>query len=252
MKIAVEIPDVIYKKLINGEIHFGGITSKNIFNYVKNGIPIELPEKAEENEDEIGRNAMLEIEKASKSNWNSVPFKNVNELPPVTRQKINKIININKAIDYAVKALEQESGNEKRMTKEEAIDYIREWCPYDMQEEIIKALEQEPYEDAISRKVVMEHYSTGEIAHCHHISRNNLLDFIEQLPPVSSPEKPKFENKILKNIRLDIALKYIPESSDEYGDEAKWLNRGLKIALEVIDEYKDKIEENKYDKRRSD
>lgn len=29
------------------------------------------------------------------------------------------------------------------MTREEAIDYIREWCPYDRQEEIIKALEQE-------------------------------------------------------------------------------------------------------------
>lgn len=137
MKIAVEIPDVIYKKLINGEIHFGGITSKNIFNYVKNGTPIKLPEKAEENEDVISRNAMLEIEKASKSNWNSVLFKNVNESPLVTRQKINKI---------------------------------------------------------------------------------------------------------LKNIRLDIALKAIPSNSDEYDYEAKWLNRGLRIALEVIDEYKAEIE----------
>lgn len=137
MKIAVEIPDVIYKKLINGEIHFGGITSKNIFNYVKNGTPIELPEKAEENGDAISRNAMLEIKKASKSNWNSVLFKNVNELPSVTRQKINKI---------------------------------------------------------------------------------------------------------LKNIRLDIALKAIPSDSDEYDYEAKWLNRGLRMALEVIDKYKAEIE----------
>ena len=30
------------------------------------------------------------------------------------------------------------------MTGEEAKDYIREWCPYDRQEDIIKALEQEP------------------------------------------------------------------------------------------------------------
>lgn len=49
----------------------------------------------------------------------------------------------------------------------------------------IRALEQEPCEDAISRQAVMEHYSTGELAHCNHISRNNLLDFIEQLPPVT-------------------------------------------------------------------
>ena len=32
------------------------------------------------------------------------------------------------------------------MTNEEAKDYIREWCPYDRQEEIIKALEREPCE----------------------------------------------------------------------------------------------------------
>lgn len=38
------------------------------------------------------------------------------------------------------------------MTKEEAKDYIREWCPYDRQEEIIKALEQEPCEDCIGRE----------------------------------------------------------------------------------------------------
>ena len=30
------------------------------------------------------------------------------------------------------------------MTNDEAKDYIREWCPYDRQEEIIKALQQEP------------------------------------------------------------------------------------------------------------
>lgn len=53
----------------------------------------------------------------------------------------------------------------------------------------IQLLKQESCEDAISRKVVIEHYSTGEIAHCNHISRNNLLDFIEQLPPITS--KPK-------------------------------------------------------------
>lgn len=43
--------------------------------------------------------------------------------------------------------------------------------------------------DAISRQAVMEHYSTGEIANCHHISRNNLLDFIEQLPSVTPQQR---------------------------------------------------------------
>ena len=41
------------------------------------------------------------------------------------------------------------------MTREEAKDYIREWCPYDRQEEIIKALEQEPNGDVISRQAVL-------------------------------------------------------------------------------------------------
>ena len=49
------------------------------------------------------------------------------------------------------------------MTREEAKDYIREWCPYDRQEEIIKALEEELCEDCISRaeaiKAVREAYS---------------------------------------------------------------------------------------------
>lgn len=40
------------------------------------------------------------------------------------------------------------------MTIEEAKDYIREWCPYDRQEEIIKALEQEPCEDCVNREEV--------------------------------------------------------------------------------------------------
>ena len=39
------------------------------------------------------------------------------------------------------------------MTKEEAKDYIREWCPYDRQEEIIKALEQEPILDKIKSEI---------------------------------------------------------------------------------------------------
>ena len=40
------------------------------------------------------------------------------------------------------------------MTREEAKDYIREWCPYDRQEEIIKALEQEPVLDKIRAEIL--------------------------------------------------------------------------------------------------
>ena len=40
------------------------------------------------------------------------------------------------------------------MTREEAKDYIREWCPYDRQEEIIKALDQEPLCDGLAREYI--------------------------------------------------------------------------------------------------
>ena len=44
---------------------------------------------------------------------------------------------------------------------------------------------QEPCEDAVSREMIMRHYDSGEYKHVNHISRNGLLDYIEQLPSVS-------------------------------------------------------------------
>jgi len=52
----------------------------------------------------------------------------------------------------------------------------------------IEVLEQKPC-DCISRKAVIEHYNSGEILQCNHVSRNNLLNYIEDLPPVTP--KPK-------------------------------------------------------------
>ena len=70
------------------------------------------------------------------------------------------------------------------------VAYNAEWLKnnFDIERAVICGA-QEPCEDAISRQTVMEHYSTGELAHCNHISRNNLLDFIEQLPPVTPQPK---------------------------------------------------------------
>jgi hypothetical protein len=42
------------------------------------------------------------------------------------------------------------------MTREDAIDYIKLWCPYGKHNEIIKALSAEPCEDAISRQEALE------------------------------------------------------------------------------------------------
>lgn len=70
------------------------------------------------------------------------------------------------------------------MTREEAKDYIREWCPYDRQEEIIKALEQQPCDDCISREEALMAL-TGDITDCtieEFIAR--LRDKLSKLPSV--------------------------------------------------------------------
>jgi hypothetical protein len=50
------------------------------------------------------------------------------------------------------------------MTKDDAKDYIREWCPYDRQEEIIKALEQEPKSEWEHDHEILKAYSDGASA----------------------------------------------------------------------------------------
>lgn len=64
------------------------------------------------------------------------------------------------------------------MTREEAKDYIREWCPYDRQEEIIKALVQKPCEDAISRQALLEEIENG-------IKAGNYEEGYEEYPHIN-------------------------------------------------------------------
>ena len=94
------------------------------------------------------------------------------------------------------------------MTREEAKDYIREWCPYDRQEEIIKALEQEPCEDCISRQAVIngiDNYiekvqSTG--------AKDDFISFEELVVKVLPPVTPKPKTDMLDKIRAEIETKY--------------------------------------------
>lgn len=69
------------------------------------------------------------------------------------------------------------------MTREEAEDYIREWCPYDRQEEIIKALKLEPILDKIRAE-------------------------IEELKPNNPNFKGYFEQNVALNKVLEILDKY--------------------------------------------
>lgn len=79
------------------------------------------------------------------------------------------------------------------MTIDEAKDYIREWCPYDRQEEIIKALEQEPCEDCISRQAVLDGIAIIAKAKAKSDAQKSLMGrvlfFTEHLPPVTPQPK---------------------------------------------------------------
>jgi hypothetical protein len=72
---------------------------------------------------------------------------------------------------------------------------------------ISKWLEQEPCDDCISREAVIEHYNSGEILQCNHVSRNNLLNYIEALPPVTP--KPRTGHWIPVSERLPKPFRYV-------------------------------------------
>lgn len=44
--------------------------------------------------------------------------------------------------------------------------------------------------------------------------------------------------EVLDKIRTDLEKEIIPRNSDQYDNEAKWQNMGLRMALKVIDKYK--------------
>jgi predicted Zn-ribbon and HTH transcriptional regulator len=96
------------------------------------------------------------------------------------------------------------------MTREEAKDYIREWCPYDRQEEIIKALDQEPCEDAINRQSLLDEafeVDTKEYGRIEVVG----VDAIEALPIVTP--QPKYEEGA-KAFQLGLAFGF-GEKHDE-------------------------------------
>ena len=49
-------------------------------------------------------------------------------------------------------------------------------------------------------------------------------------------------NCVLDKIRADIEKEIVPKNSDRYDYEAKWQNLGLRMALKVIDKYREEIE----------
>lgn len=121
------------------------------------------------------------------------------------------------------------------MTNEEAKDYIREWCPYDRQEEIIKALEQEPCEDVIDRaeamtEIMMFAGNVKSYKEDIYIKVSDAVQLLRELPPVNLQE-PKTD--VLDKIRAEIKL-----NRNEWikGKDAEW--HTYDRCLFIIDKYK--------------
>ena len=88
MKLVIGIDDTTYETIKNSTffIKGGRGSGRTIENNALMAIYDGKPLEQEHCEDAISRQAVLDIAKSSKSNWidNSVLFKKVNELPPVT------------------------------------------------------------------------------------------------------------------------------------------------------------------------
>ena len=125
------------------------------------------------------------------------------------------------------------------MTREEAKDYIREWCPYDRQEEIIKVLEQEPCEDAISRQAVLDGIVIIAKVKAKSDAQKSLMGrvlfFTENLPSVTP--QPKTDTDTLDKIRAEIDSAKIPKN------QMSFFRDGINCALQIIDKYKAESEE---------
>lgn len=153
------------------------------------------------------------------------------------------------------------------MTREEAIDLLDNLIGFvednhgsDYDEALklaIKALEEEPCEDAISRQAVLKPYQTlkDDDTICIWLLRKN----IEQQPPVTPKHKPCISRQTLKDIdrafkaleerdelldkiRAEIKQKARPNELGGRGN-GKSIRYGLCMALEIIDKYKTESEE---------
>jgi hypothetical protein len=127
------------------------------------------------------------------------------------------------------------------MTKQEAIKHLEflkiaaeiqakpERVETEALDMAIKALEQEPCEDAISRQAVLDiidgYYSCFEDA-------EEFEQKVREIPPVTS------KTDILDKIRAEIEQKARPNEKGGRGN-GKSIRYGLCIALDIIDKYKE-------------
>ena len=125
------------------------------------------------------------------------------------------------------------------MTREEAIEHLKradttvgqttKTRTAEALEMAIKALEQEPCEDCISRQAVL-----GKAIDYGSNTYLIPVNSVKALPPVT----PQSKTDVLDQIRAEIEREIIPRNSDQYDSEAKWQNLGLRMALTVIDKHK--------------
>ena len=130
------------------------------------------------------------------------------------------------------------------MRIEEAIDIIKSECyvfnplNFDRSTMVntaldmaVKALEQEPCEDCVSREAVLEHICEGKECYKEECKGRTLkrcpdLQWVFDLPSVK-PQEPRTD--VLDKIKAEI---------DSYCSDNRDKNDGLYIAMQIIDKYK--------------
>lgn len=137
------------------------------------------------------------------------------------------------------------------MTREEAIEWFRSSAFYHKDHEpfnmAIKALEQEPCKDAISRQAVLDEIQsaydseplTDETNGVDYINKEMIEDFVESLPPVTPQPKTEILDKIRAEImQLDYDLDFIDYDYNDMAQTEEVHTICREEVLQIIDKYK--------------
>ena len=149
----------------------------------------------------------------------------------------------NKAIDMAIKALEQEPC-EDVISRTEAIRVASGYCHWsNIPDELAKlpSVNPIPCEDAISRQAVIDGLASIAKAKARSDAQKAMMGrtmfFVEQLPSVSTEKTRWIPVSVIEDIKADIKSKYVSlrHRTDEDIELGECM--GLKIALGIIDSH---------------
>ena len=117
--------------------------------------------------------------------------------------------------------------------------YHKEHKPFNI---MLEALEQEPCEDAISRKAVLDMTTAIRTSDYSRIIEVVDIDDVKALPSVK-PQTPLNVNELLNKIRAEISAIDLEGRVDAYTLFIRTPEQVKQMALNIIDKYKKESEE---------